>query len=297
MQKILNLADITLSQAYFVRDTINMEVVEDYAEALNAKAVFPAVDVFKVGRGYTLVDGWHRFYAYRKANKKNILANIHEGEREDCLRFALKCNRIHGLRRSNADKKRSAMLAIREWPKLVGREIADMVGVSHTYIDRLRQSMIEQSTRARPVPRAEFKIELPRTEAEPPIVVPPMDNGDIKHDAMGYPIPEKIQVNWERSFEVQSVIDLVEQLEQILQHAQASKDAIWHEVVFQSAFSDLSRVMQNVSTAKPYVVCTSCQGQLADTCTLCGGKGFISKFRWENVVPLEIREMRKEACK
>jgi len=302
MTKLINLSEITLSQAFLVRESINNEVVDDYAESLALKAVFPPIDVFKCGRGYILADGWHRVYAFRKAKKKSILAEVHEGDEGACLRFCLQANQSHGLRRTNADKKRAVKLALKQFPDMNESEAAKLCGVSHTYVAKIKSALDEEKAHAATNGGVAPRNIQPRAVAPPDPLkarmspASPVPAADVVSDAMGYPVPDKVIDFWSRSFEVQSVLEMVEDLERVIDLAESSKDVLWHEAVFQTAKADLSRVRQNIETAKPYAVCTNCQGQLPESCTLCGGKGFISKFRFDTLVPEEIREMRKKAC-
>ena len=303
MTKLINLSEITLSQAFLVRESINNQVVDDYVESLALKAVFPPIHVFKSGRGYVLADGWHRVYAFRKAKKKSILAEVHEGDELECLRFCLQSNQEHGLRRTNADKRRAVKLALGQLKDMNESEVAKLCGVSHTYVAKIKSELDEEKAHVASNGGVTPRNIQPRASAPPPDPLKarmspasPVQTPDVVSDAMGYPVPDKVMDYWSRSFEVQSVIEMVEDLERVIDLAESSKDVLWHEAVFQTARADLSRVRQNIETAKPYAVCTNCQGQLPETCTLCGGKGFISKFRFDTLVPEEIREMRKKAC-
>ena len=293
MPKLINLCDITLSKAFQVRKEINQDVVDEYVEALNAKAVFPPIDVFRIGRGYFMADGWHRYHATRKINRKAILCTVHEGDNSDCLKFCLKANNVHGLRRTNADKLRCVQLALREWPTLSDHQIADICNVSHTFVGKVKAKPVIHRPPPPPTPAREPELEAREPE---PAAQEPENNGEYL-DSMGFPIPEKVLPVWVRKSEVEEMVGYVEELIQCLKYAEASQDVLWHELAFQGVLTDLHNVLQRVKVALPYTVCTNCQGQLPETCRLCNGKGFISKFRFDNVVPEEMREMRKQGCK
>lgn len=292
MPKLINLCEITPSKAFQVRTGVNPDVVDEYVEALNEKAVFPPIDVFKHGRGYLLADGWHRYYAFKKLGKKTILCNVHEGDNSACLKFALKSNQAHGLRRTNADKWRYVTLALREWPDLSDHDIAKLCGVTHVFVAKVRkppESKLTPKPARQPAPE-------PR-EPEPAGQEPdPESNGEYL-DSMGFPIPEKVLPVWERKGEVEEMVGYIEELIKCLKYAEARQDVIWKELTFQGVLTDLHNVLQRVKCAIPYTVCTTCQGQLPDTCRMCNGKGFISKFLYDTVVPQEMREMRKQGCK
>jgi len=44
----------------------------------------------------------------------------------------------HGLRRTNADKRRAVEIALREFPNLSSAELARVCAVSHTLVDKVR---------------------------------------------------------------------------------------------------------------------------------------------------------------
>jgi hypothetical protein len=107
------------------------------------------VDVFAIDGGYYLVDGWHRYHAAQKLDMKDIVVTIHHGNSKDALAFALKANQAHGIRRTNADKRRAVEVALAEWPDLSSRSLADLCGVSHEFVQQVRDqvSTVDTSTR------------------------------------------------------------------------------------------------------------------------------------------------------
>jgi len=61
---------------------------------------------------------------------------------------ALLANAANGLRRSNADKRRCVEIALKEFGKLSSRAIAELCGVSHPFVDGLRDvETVSTSTR------------------------------------------------------------------------------------------------------------------------------------------------------
>jgi hypothetical protein len=101
-------------------------------------ATFPPIDVFKIDGCYFLADGWHRYHAVSKCQQDYIQANIHKGAAEDALSFALKANQNHGVRRTNADKRRAVQVALEQWPDLSSRALGELCGVSHEFVQAMR---------------------------------------------------------------------------------------------------------------------------------------------------------------
>ena len=135
-----------------VRASVNLESVDEYALAMADGAQFPPVDVFHDGSQYILADGFHRVMSAKRNGCEDILATIHEGSTRDALRFALSANSSHGLKRTNADKRRSVVLALSEWPDLSDRSIADLCAVSQPLVGAMRSEVITVITSHEPPP-------------------------------------------------------------------------------------------------------------------------------------------------
>jgi len=80
-----------------------------------------------------------------------------------------------------------------------------------------------------------------------------------------------------------------------LKHADRDKDLLFAEVNVSGVLSDLDKAKMQIGTALPHSVYTHCQGhpecQPKGECRLCLGRGLISKFRWDRLVPQEIKDM------
>lgn len=136
------------------RAATNSDYIDELAERMKEGDVFPPITIFSDGKEEWLADGIHRLDAAIKAKKK-IGVDRRRGTRKEALEFAFGANRAHGLRLTTADKRRRAMIALREWPERSSRSIAELCGVSHTFIDEKRQSIQLAefaSSNSRPVP-------------------------------------------------------------------------------------------------------------------------------------------------
>ncbi|MCK6503570.1 hypothetical protein L6R53_09255 [Myxococcota bacterium] len=123
------------------RAAVDQEVVDAYAELLTEGARFPPISVIEADDQLLVTDGWHRALAHRKAERKEIEAEIHPGTRRDALLAAVKANSDHGLQRSTRDKRRAVrlLLADAEWCRLSSRDLAPLAGVSHAFINQARK--------------------------------------------------------------------------------------------------------------------------------------------------------------
>ena len=104
------------------RQFINEDVVNEYSEHLLEDVAFPPVEVFYDGANYWLADGFHRFHANKTAGFIDIEANVHQGTRRDAVLYSVGSNSVHGLRRTNEDKRKAVQTLLNdlEWTYLDG---------------------------------------------------------------------------------------------------------------------------------------------------------------------------------
>jgi transcriptional regulator with XRE-family HTH domain len=122
-------------------DGINEEVVQDYTEKLQAGVKFPPVEVYFDKQDYWLTDGFHRLTSHKRAGLTQIEVDVHEGSQRDAQWASYGVNNNHGYRKSIKDKRFVALKALEdlEWCDYSDRKIADHIGVSHSYISKLRK--------------------------------------------------------------------------------------------------------------------------------------------------------------
>lgn len=137
------------------RGKVDDDVVREYATALREGAVFPPVTVFYDGNDYWLADGFHRHAAHLEIDRFVIDADVRQGTRRDAVLFSVGANAAHGLRRSNADKRRAVETLLRdaEWGKWVDAEIARRAAVSPMTVGRIRQDLISNKVIDAPAER------------------------------------------------------------------------------------------------------------------------------------------------
>lgn len=145
--KTIKLSDIVIDAGTQQREKISDEIVAEYAEAMRCGTKFPAITVFYNSVEYYLADGFHRYFAHKHADIESIEADIHEGTKRDAKFYSLGANKAHGLRRSNGDKKKAVieMITDAEWNELPSRDIGNHIGVSHTYVSKLRRELDENA--------------------------------------------------------------------------------------------------------------------------------------------------------
>jgi len=145
--KKLNLNVIRIDGGTQSRVQIDNDVVAEYAEAIRGGAEFPPVIVFHDGADYWMADGFHRFHAHRHAERASISADVRDGTVREAILHSLGANGSHGLRRSNADKRKSVetMLRDKEWSQWSDSAIGKACAVDHKTVAAHRAAILGNS--------------------------------------------------------------------------------------------------------------------------------------------------------
>jgi hypothetical protein len=136
---------IELDSSIQCRATINTETVNEYANQMWDGDKFPAVTLFGDANRSWIGDGWHRVLAAKQNGAVSIDADVQAGGRAEALKHALGANALHGNRRTNADKRRCVEIALREFPTLSSRAVAEMCGVSDALVNSARPVQLQDS--------------------------------------------------------------------------------------------------------------------------------------------------------
>jgi uncharacterized ParB-like nuclease family protein len=142
----LKLDQIRIDGGTQPRVAIDEDVVAEYADLYSNGVDLPAVTVFHDGSTYWLADGFHRYWASKRAERETIAVDIQQGTRRDAILYSVGANSTHGLRRTNEDKRKAiqTLLDDEEWSQWSAREIARSCGVSHNFVAKCRRG--EQSS-------------------------------------------------------------------------------------------------------------------------------------------------------
>ena len=157
-QQTLHPSVIRVDGGTQMRAELNATTIEEYAVAMQAGAQFPAIVVYYDGSDYWLGDGFHRLAARKKLFEGAVECEVRSGTRRDAVLCAAGANAAHGLRRTNADKRRAveALLRDEEWAQWSDREIARRCGVHHELVGIVRAELsggIRQIAETRTVQR------------------------------------------------------------------------------------------------------------------------------------------------
>lgn len=136
----LPIESITVDTRAQSRAEIDMGLVAEYAELMRDGVVFPPLTVLHDGSTYWLSEGFHRIHAYREAAFLTVPCIVKSGGLREAILLSVGSNADHGKRRSNADKRRSVELLLKDtlWTSWSDREIAKQCAVSHEFVRQAR---------------------------------------------------------------------------------------------------------------------------------------------------------------
>lgn len=124
---------------------------------------------------------------------------------------------------------------------------------------------------------------------------PPFSKKDKKvvYDEIGIPIPNDAIPFWERRQEVQDVLTQISKLKSVVVGGREKEDHQWLKVTNNIA-DTFDSLRSLISEAKPYAVCTTCQGSYSlqpEGCNFCRSTGLISKWQWDTQSRQEIKDI------
>lgn len=144
----INVEDIRLDGGTQSRAELSDDVIQEYAAYYADKVEMPPVVVYFDGTDRWLADGFHRVMAAKWSGIARIAAEIVQGSQRDAVLYSCGANAKHGMRRTNADKRRAVGVLLRddEWAAKSDRWIADQCGVSHPFVIGLRPQVVTVTT-------------------------------------------------------------------------------------------------------------------------------------------------------
>lgn len=152
---MIALSKIRINGGTQARAELNQETVAEYAEAYRVGANMPPVSLFFDGADFWLADGFHRYFGAKAAGLDQIQEEITPGTKRDAILFSLGANAKHGLRRSNADKRKavSVLLNDPEWAAWSENDIAKRCCVSNHLVADVKKSLTSFSPSEKPAER------------------------------------------------------------------------------------------------------------------------------------------------
>ncbi len=151
---VIKLSDVNIDDRTQPRAELDQATVKEYMERMQKPSKdqpvedlegrpFEPIKVFRDNNKLWLADGFHRLEAARRLKIKNFQADIEDGDLRDAIRYSLSANSRHGLRRTNADKRRAVARALMdpEWIKLSDNKLAVMCAVSRPFVSKVRSTL------------------------------------------------------------------------------------------------------------------------------------------------------------
>lgn len=242
------LKNINLDETMQCRAEMRQDAIEDYAESYRQGEELPPVDVYGTNEECWPGDGWHRIMAARKAELTEIEANLHHGGRQEAIQHALNANAQHGVRRTNADKRRAVEIALREFPDKSSRQIAEMCGVGDQLVRDVRDvrdsrtsTVTDTQGRQQPAtkPRAQTEPSEPSTPAGPPSEPAGADHTNPEQE------PQKKEENAYAADNDQHTTDGRSELDALKNERSGKLVESWASSLAEVAISQLKRISED----------------------------------------------------
>ena len=130
--RVMAIKDIKIKKEVYPRHSEEWIRSIRYAEAIEAGAKLPPIDIVKYQGVYVLIDGFHRIQAHKRIQEKFISANIHKDLTEkEIFIMALKLNLKHGIPLTTYDRA-NAIVKLRNY------------GISNTKISEIFEVKVER---------------------------------------------------------------------------------------------------------------------------------------------------------
>jgi len=148
----LPLNQINTTPAELARVRLCQDTLTRYVELIKAGERLPPVTVFYDGKTYWLGDGRHRLEARKKVGYSDISAKVRNGSERDAQLYAFSANHTHGLPASPADRRKIARILLddEQWKTWSDRKIAELSGLSHPTVGKMREALVKFTTPAAP---------------------------------------------------------------------------------------------------------------------------------------------------
>ena len=181
--KQLNIDDICIDAGTQVREKIDDELVQQYADDMDHGDVFPPIQVVFDGVKNYLTDGFHRYHAARKNGYITIEAVGVNGTVREARLASYAANGKNGLRLTNSERRKVvfAMLDDFEYSDWLDTEIARHCGVSKQFVGKMRKELaIPKVTTSPKTPVGDKPIKEEKAKDDLPPAVEPPDNQAVE---------------------------------------------------------------------------------------------------------------------
>ena len=170
--KAVNIDTIRIDGDTQGRVVIDQSVVYEYVEAMKDGSEFPPMDTVFDGATYWLVDGFHRYQAYKIIGVKEVDVSYRVGTLEDAQVLSFGANGTHGKPRTNADKVKVVEMALKHrlTKDKSDYELAKICAVSRPFVASVRSPEAkkrQQDNRKSHVEKKAREIQEERANSNP----------------------------------------------------------------------------------------------------------------------------------
>lgn len=249
------------------------------------------------GLGMVLTRGFHRIEALKRLGRKRVEVEVKNGDVADALVDAAGSNSGHGLKRTNADKRRCVDMVLEAHPDWSSRRVAEEAGVSDEFVRQYREEVEKKAEGQVPtVGTCENKVtgrdgkkqsrrkKKDKVAASPEPVKQSGNETDDKSTNEQSPTSEQqIQASPENvPVDVVAVVESVcREIDKLNRQLDAiKKEPLAYPVHFHSVQSALRNARETLWMARPVFVDPYCKGtgrRDGRECQACRGTGKVIK--------------------
>jgi len=275
LNKVLPMSLVELSGSTQQRP-LDESTVNKYVDLMRDGVEFPPVEIIFDGRSYWLWDGFHRYRAHQILEKKEIKANVENGNKRDAVWYSLGANATHGLPRPYGSLKSIIMTVLNDakWSKKSDIDIARHVHCTRQYVFGLRNPESVKCLHEE-IPDIEPETQETKTEPEKK---PKQEKPVEMKDCEGQVIPHKIRENWLSRAVIQEQIKTLDQIKNSVMHS-IQEGHLTYCLMNQTAFeADMKSLRNRLVGTLPYAICCYCNGE---GCNACHNFGFLNEPSWK----------------
>ena len=144
----LNLSEIRIDGGTQQRVACHQQHIFSLVDALGEDAELDPIAVMFDGCDHWLVDGFHRYFAYKSDGREIIPAIVSPGTQREAIFASIAANSEHrALPRTRADKRKAVetLLLDPEWSQWSDREIGKQAKVDHKTVAAIRKCLHDPS--------------------------------------------------------------------------------------------------------------------------------------------------------
>jgi len=287
MSKSLPIKDI-VTDCKTQQRSIDDDVVKRYAALMKDGVKFPPVEIITDGKNYFMFDGYHRYFAHLKLNKKYIEANVKEGTPRHAIWLSFSANKENAFPRQAGTAKGivEKILKDAQWSKMSAKEIANHVGVTKRYIFKIQSALKTypmnssedrpDSKPKKPLSRADIRnVKRGKSEYEAKVPVKKV------LDSTGLQVPEHLVKYFERANEYRQMIKQLNGMLKTVREGKEASDLFYRYIKIENLTAAINNVKRIFRFALPFSVCGYCGGdENNEYCRACDGCGFVNEMMY-----------------